>query len=78
MWDCGNYWDEYDSPVHVGLDDGLLRDYKEQLKAWNSTYCYPLVEAGKSCLKRSDPAGAAAATGQAVQSEYYQEVSLAT
>jgi hypothetical protein len=74
VWDCGNYWDGYDSPVHVGLDELLLKNYIENLKKWRDGDCYVRADAGKSCLKKANPTSPENAVMQATRSEYYQEV----
>jgi hypothetical protein len=60
--------------VHVGLDDGLLKKYISDLETWRTRECYPLADAGKSCLKKATPMSPVNAVMRATRSEYYQEV----
>ena len=73
MWDCGNYWDGYDSPTHVGLTDELRDEYIDKLKEWRDS-CVALSRQQTHCLKKANATSARNAVMLAKRSEYMQEV----
>jgi hypothetical protein len=74
VWDCGNYWDGYDEPAHVGLDNATKNEFLALLGHWLHE-CSKMAESGRHCYK---PASAVNKVAHAVevakQSEYWQEV----
>ena len=73
VWDCGNYWDGYDSPVHSGLSKATVSDFKEKL-AGERAYCKQLVAGKKHCLLKPNSSSVASAIEQANRGGFMQEV----
>jgi hypothetical protein len=73
VWDCGNYWDGYDSPTHVGLTNELRDEYIKNLERWRDS-CVLLSRQKTHCLKKANATSARNAVMLAKKSEYMQEV----
>ena len=73
VWDCGNYWEGYDAPVHIGLDNETRDAFVTRLQAWK-TECIKHAGENAYILKRSNTSSIEAAIRAAHKSGYVQEV----
>ena len=73
VWDCGNYWDGYETPTHIGLKDDVRDMFVKRLDFWKQQ-CVAHAKEKLYCLKRSDAMSIKNAIRAAKQKEYLQEV----
>lgn len=74
VWDCGNYWDGYDTPAHIGLTDNVRDNmFLPQLEIWKKQ-CINDAGLKKFCVRNRNTTQFAMAAQEANRKGFTQEV----